>query len=121
MPDVCVTSLMIAVQIQLFFENVRQLSLESDLIRNEAAAYIDDLRSFKLPTQPRAKHWYAVDESRQRVLVEARAAATTGPSYETLAEVEHLSGAPEAAEHMLQAAGFRSHSNALAPWSSISG
>ncbi|HET9166510.1 MAG TPA: DUF3857 domain-containing protein [Candidatus Angelobacter sp.] len=93
-------------QIQLFFENVRQSAAEGDLIRNEAAAYIDDLRSFKVPVQPQAKHWYAVDESRQRVLAEARTVDATGASYETLAELEHLSGAPEAAEHMLQAAGL---------------
>jgi len=48
-------------QIQFFFENARQLSAESDLVRNEAAAYIDDLRSVKLTTQPQAKHWYATD------------------------------------------------------------
>jgi predicted Zn-dependent protease len=91
-------------QVQLFFENVRQSSSESDLVRNEAAAYIDDLRSFKVPAQHQAKHWYAVDESRQRVLAEARNAAATGASYEVLAELEHLSGSAEAAEHMLQAA-----------------
>jgi transglutaminase-like putative cysteine protease len=92
--------------VQLFFENVRQSSSESDLVRNEAAAYIDDLRPFKLPTEPQSKHWYAVNESRQRVLTEAHTAAATGVSYEILAELEHLSGAPEAADHMLQAAGL---------------
>ncbi len=90
-------------QIQLFFENVRQSVPENDLVRNEAAAYIDDLRAFKVPAQPRAQHWYAVEESRRRVLAEARTSAGTGASYEILAELEHLSGSPEAADHMLQA------------------
>ncbi len=91
-------------QVQLFFENVRQSVPENDLVRNEAAAYIDDLRAFKVPAQPRAQHWHAVEESRRRVLAEARTSAGTGASYEILAELEHLSGSPEAADHMLQAA-----------------
>ncbi|HEY2168920.1 MAG TPA: DUF3857 domain-containing protein, partial [Candidatus Angelobacter sp.] len=93
-------------QVQLFLENVRQSAAENDLVRNEAAAYIDDLRAFKAPTQSQAQHWYAADESRRRVLVEARTADGTGGSYETLAELEHLSGSPEAADHILQAAGI---------------
>src|ERR1041384_1380881 len=91
-------------QIQLLLENVQQSSAENDLVRNEAAAYIDDLRTFKLPAQPQARHWYAVDESRRRILSEARTTAKTGASYEILAELEHLSGSAEAADHMLQAA-----------------
>ncbi len=91
-------------QVQLFFENVRQSAAENDLVRNEAAAYIDDLRSIKVPTQPVAQHWYAVDESRRLVLAEARTAAGTGASFEILAELEHLSGSAESADHMLQAA-----------------
>src|SRR6476646_9444631 len=83
-------------QVQLFLENVRQSSAENNLIRNGAAAYIDDLRAFKAPTQPQAQHWYAAEESRQRILAEARAAAATGASYETLAELEHLYGSAEA-------------------------
>ncbi len=93
-------------QIQLLFEKVRQSSAESDLVRNESAAYIDDLRTFKVPAQHQAQHWYAAQESRQRILAEAHNAATTGASYETLAELEHLSGSAEAADHMLQAAGL---------------
>jgi cellulose synthase operon protein C len=93
-------------QIQLFLENARQSSAENDLVRNEATAYIDDLRAFKVTTQPQAQHWYATDESRRRVLAEARATAGTGAAYEILAELEHLSGSPEAADHMLQAAGM---------------
>ncbi|HZE25332.1 MAG TPA: hypothetical protein VE054_15155, partial [Blattabacteriaceae bacterium] len=91
-------------QVQLFLENVHQSATENGVVRNEAAAYIDDLRAFKVPTQPRAQHWYAVDESRPRILAEARASAGTGASYEILAELEHLAGSPEAADHMLQAA-----------------
>jgi transglutaminase-like putative cysteine protease len=91
-------------QVQLFLENVRQSAAENGLVRNEAAAYIDDLRAFKVPTQPQAQHWYSGDESRRRVLAEARAAAGTAASYEILAELEHLSGSAEAADHMLQAA-----------------
>ncbi|HSK43614.1 MAG TPA: DUF3857 domain-containing protein [Candidatus Binatia bacterium] len=93
-------------QVQLFLENVRQSAAENNLVRNEAAAYIDDLRSFKVPAQPVAQHWYAADESRRRVLAEARTAAGTGASFEILAELEHSSGSPEGADHMLQAAGL---------------
>ncbi|HEX3155957.1 MAG TPA: DUF3857 domain-containing protein, partial [Candidatus Angelobacter sp.] len=91
-------------QIQLLLENVQQSSAENDLVRNEAAAYIDDFRAFKVPTQPQAQHWYAADESRRRILAEARTAAVTGASHEILAELEHFSGSAEAADHMLQAA-----------------
>ncbi|HKR94924.1 MAG TPA: hypothetical protein VJW55_06165, partial [Candidatus Angelobacter sp.] len=84
-------------QIQVLLENVRQSAAENDLVRNEAAAYIDDLRAFKVPAQPQAQHWYAVDESRRRVLAEARAVAGTGASSEILAELEHLAGSAEAA------------------------
>ncbi|HEY2233290.1 MAG TPA: DUF3857 domain-containing protein [Candidatus Angelobacter sp.] len=91
-------------QVQLFLENVHQSATENGVVRNEAAAYIDDLRAFKVPTQPRAQHWYAADESRPRVLAEARTSTVTGASYEILAELEHLAGSPEAADHMLQAA-----------------
>ncbi|MGZ4829423.1 MAG: DUF3857 domain-containing protein [Candidatus Angelobacter sp.] len=93
-------------KVQLFLENVRQSAAENDLVKNEAAAYVDDLRAFKVPTQPRAQHWYALDEPRRRILAEARTAAETGAAYAILAELEHLSGAPEAADHMLQAAGL---------------
>jgi transglutaminase-like putative cysteine protease/tetratricopeptide (TPR) repeat protein len=52
------------------------------------------------------QHWYANEESSRRVLTEARTAAGSGTSYEILAELEHLSGSGEAADHMLQAAGL---------------
>ncbi len=93
-------------QVQLFLENVRHSAGEDELVRNEAAAYIDDLRAFKVPAQPQAQHWYAAEESRRRVLAEARTVADNAVSYETLAELEHLSGSTEAADHMLQAAGM---------------
>jgi transglutaminase-like putative cysteine protease/thioredoxin-like negative regulator of GroEL len=91
-------------QVQLFLESVRQSAAENDPIKNEAAAYIDDLRAFKSPTQPRAQHWYAMEDSRRHILAEARSAAETGASYAVLAELENLSGAPDAADHMFQAA-----------------
>lgn len=93
-------------QVQQFFESVRQSAAENDLVRNEAAAYIDDLRAFQVPLQPRAQHWYAIDGVRPRVLSEARDSAEKGADYAILAELEHTSGAPEAADHMLQAAGI---------------
>ena len=93
-------------QIQQFFQSVRQSAAENDLVRSEAAAYIDDLRAFKMPLQPRAQHWYAVEGLRQRVLSEARASADKDAAYAVLAELEHASGAAEAADHMLQAAGI---------------
>jgi len=93
-------------QLQQFLESVSLSAAENDLVRNEAAAYIDDLRAFKVPLQPRAQHWCAGDGTRQRVLLEARASAEKGADYAVLAELEHASGAPEAADHMLQAAGI---------------
>ncbi|HEX9254478.1 MAG TPA: DUF3857 domain-containing protein, partial [Candidatus Angelobacter sp.] len=93
-------------QAQQMLESVCQSAAENDLVRNEATAYIDDLRAFKVPLQTRAQHWYAVDGSRQRVLSEARASAEKGADYAVLAELEHASGAPEAADHMSQAAGI---------------
>jgi thioredoxin-like negative regulator of GroEL len=93
-------------QVQQFLESLRQSAAENDLLRNEAAACIDDLRAFKGPLQPRAQHWYAMDGTRQRVLSEARATLENGADYAVLAELEHASGASEAADHMLQAAGI---------------
>jgi len=92
-------------QVQQFFESVRQSAAENDLVRSEAAACIDDLRAFKMPLQPRVQHWYALEGSRQPVLSEARAQADQGAAYAILAELEHASGGPEAADHMLRAAG----------------
>jgi transglutaminase-like putative cysteine protease len=91
-------------QVQLFLEGVRQSAAENDLVRTEATAYLDDLRAFKVPTQPRAQHWYAVDEPRQRVLSEAQKSTEKGVDWAILAELEHLYGVPEAADHMLHAA-----------------
>jgi cellulose synthase operon protein C len=91
-------------QVQVLLEGVSQSAAEDPLVRNEAAASLDDLRAFKTPAQPRAQHWYAADESRQRVLQEARAGAAKSADFAVLAELEHLAGAPEAADHMAQAA-----------------
>ena len=91
-------------QIKTALESVRQTAAENEAVRNEAAAYLDDLRAFKVPSQPRAQHWYAVDEPRQRILSEARTSPASGTDFATLAELEHLAGIPTAADHMLQAA-----------------
>ena len=93
-------------QVELFLENIRRSAAEDASVKNEAAAYFDDLRAFKLPAQPQAQHWYAAAEARQRVLEEARTAAGDAAAYEILAELEHLAGSNEAAGHMLQAAGM---------------
>jgi transglutaminase-like putative cysteine protease len=79
---------------------------EDILIRNEAAASLDDLRAFILPSQSRTPHWYTVPETRQLVLAEAGRLAQSGEAsdFETMAELEYLAGAGEAAGHMLQAA-----------------
>jgi cellulose synthase operon protein C len=98
-------------QVQLFLENVHQSAAENEVVRNEAAAYIDDLRAFKVPAQPQAQHWYAPDAGRSRVLAEARIAPATGASLEILAELEHLSSSPEAADHILQAAALEPTAN----------
>lgn len=92
-------------QVSAALEGVRQSASEDNLVRNEAAAYLDDLRGFQMPpTQPRARHWYANPESSRRVLLEAQEDAEKNSSYATLADLEHLAGKPEAADHMLQAA-----------------
>jgi transglutaminase-like putative cysteine protease len=98
-------------QVQLFLENVHQSATENEVVRNEAAAYIDDLRAFKAPAQPQAQHWYVADAGRNPVLAEARIAPAAGASLEILAELEHLSGSPEAADHMLQAAALEPTAN----------
>jgi transglutaminase-like putative cysteine protease/thioredoxin-like negative regulator of GroEL len=92
--------------IQRVLETIRQSSKEDTLVKAEAAACLDDLRRFSLPSQPRAQHWYSARETQSQVLVEAHRAALSGNAagFETLAELEQLAGAPEAADHMLQAA-----------------
>src|SRR5690348_7530972 len=54
-------------QIQSALETIRQSNTEDLLIKTEAAASLDDLRAFRLPSQPRTQHWYAEPESRKRV------------------------------------------------------
>lgn len=51
-------------------------------------------------------HWYADQETRRQVLSEAKqlASAGGGNGYQVLAELEHIAGLPEAAEHMAEAA-----------------
>jgi cellulose synthase operon protein C len=92
--------------IQQALEAVRHSSTEDALIKTEAAASLDDLRKFIFPSQPRTQHWYAVREIRDQVLAEAQLAAASGkaPDLASFAELEHLAGVPEAADHMLQAA-----------------
>ncbi|HEY1939735.1 MAG TPA: DUF3857 domain-containing protein [Candidatus Angelobacter sp.] len=91
-------------QVLTALESVRQTAQEDDLVKNEAAACLDDLRAFRLPSQPRAPHWYAADEPRRQVLAKARANTAAASDLATLAELEHLAGMSEAGEHMLQAA-----------------
>ena len=45
--------------IQRVLETIRQSSKEDTLVKAEAAACLDDLRRFSLPSQPRAQHWYS--------------------------------------------------------------
>jgi len=59
-------------QVTAALENIRQSRTEDDLIKNEAAAYLDDLRAFSTPLQPRARHWFAVETERKNVLTEAQ-------------------------------------------------
>ena len=91
-------------QINTALEDIRQSATEDKLVKNEAAAYLDDLRAFSTPLQPRAHHWYAAEASRKSILAEAQRNLEKGTDYATLAELEHLACKPEAAEHMLQAA-----------------
>jgi transglutaminase-like putative cysteine protease len=93
-------------RVQQFLESARQSSAEDATVKNEAAASLDDLRLFSLPAQPRTQHWYSVQDSRKSLLTEASQASTSGSAgdLETLAELEHLAGATEAADHILQAA-----------------
>jgi transglutaminase-like putative cysteine protease/Flp pilus assembly protein TadD len=93
-------------RVHQFLDGVRQSPAETALIRTEAAASLDDLRSFSLPSQPRTQHWYAVESARKQVLAEAGGAAAPGSAaeLEILAELEHLAGVGPAADHMLQSA-----------------
>ncbi|HMC30954.1 MAG TPA: DUF3857 domain-containing protein, partial [Candidatus Angelobacter sp.] len=92
--------------VQQVLETIRQSSAEDATVKSEAAASLDDLRAFSLASQPRAQHWYAIEQSRKRVLFEASPAAGSGSAadFQRLAELEHLAGATEPADHMLQAA-----------------
>ena len=92
--------------VQSAVENIRQSDTEDPVIKTEAAACLDDLRTFRLPSQPRTEHWYSEQESRKRVLAEANqnASSNVAAAIETLSELEHLAGTPEAGDHMLQAA-----------------
>lgn len=93
-------------QVQSTLETIRQSSTEDPVIKSEAAACLDDLRAFRLASQPRTQHWYAEPESRKRVLAEAieKLGSQHALNLEILAELEHLAGNAGAGEHMLQAA-----------------
>ena len=93
-------------QVQSALETIRQSNTEDPLVKTEAAACLDDLRAFRLPSQSRTQHWYAEPESRKRVLAEANHNTESGnpADLEILAQLEHLTGASEAGDHMLQAA-----------------
>ncbi|HEU4416701.1 MAG TPA: DUF3857 domain-containing protein [Candidatus Angelobacter sp.] len=93
-------------QLQQMLETIRQAGTEDALIKKESAACLDDLRVFRLASQPRTAHWYEAADSRRQVLAEAaQAVETANPdSLQTLSELEHLAGAAQAADHMEQAA-----------------
>jgi transglutaminase-like putative cysteine protease/Flp pilus assembly protein TadD len=92
--------------IQQFLETVRQSPAETASIKNEAAAALDDLRAFILSSQPRTQHWYTEEKSRRQVLAEANqiADSSNAAGLQLLAELEHLAGVTEAADHMFRAA-----------------
>ncbi|HZD95709.1 MAG TPA: DUF3857 domain-containing protein, partial [Candidatus Sulfotelmatobacter sp.] len=92
--------------IQQELETIRQSSDEDAPVKAEAAACLDDLRAFRLPSQPRILHWYSTPDSRTRVLEEARRAAGSNNAgdLQTLADLEYLAGSAVAADHILQAA-----------------
>jgi transglutaminase-like putative cysteine protease/lipopolysaccharide biosynthesis regulator YciM len=92
-------------QIQKTLESLGQSGSEDALIKTEAAACLDDVRTF-LPAQPRAQHWYEAREMKNQVLAEAGRVADSGNAagFATLAELEHMAGVSEALDHMLQAA-----------------
>jgi transglutaminase-like putative cysteine protease len=91
---------------QQLLEAIRESSTEDASVRSEAAASLDDLRAFSLASQPRTQHWYANEETRKRVLAEANRAviSTSAVDFQLQAELEHLAGATESADHMFQAA-----------------
>jgi transglutaminase-like putative cysteine protease len=92
--------------VQSALETIRSSNAEDQLVKTEAAACLDDLRAFPLPSQPRTQHWYAEPESRKRVLAEVNqsAGSSQAADLESLAQIERLSGVPEAGDHMLQSA-----------------
>ncbi len=92
--------------IQKALDGIRQSSREDVLIKAEAGACLDDLRAFTLPSQPRTQHWYAARTTQDQVLADAHQTAVSGKAadLDTLAELEHLAGVGDAADHILQAA-----------------
>lgn len=72
------------------------------LLHSEAQAYLNDLnRSTVMLTA--ARHWYQEEETRRHVLARVGSPATAA-GLQLRAELEHLAGLAEAAEHMRQAA-----------------
>lgn len=86
------------------FEEITQQDAEDEaaLVHAEAEAYLSDIGVFlgKAPS-PQGRHWYQDAAQRTKVLAEA---AQPLLNMELLAELEHITGAPEAVDHMLQAA-----------------
>ena len=90
-------------RLDAWLSTVTTASSEAEVVRREASALSAEIRRDNSAITP---HWYRDEEARRQIFTEARqlTSAGTAESYEVLAELEHMAGLPEAAEHMEHAA-----------------
>ena len=78
---------------------------DGDLVRSEAQACLREIAGFESSSSSKnLQHWYEQEQRRNHVLQQAEKSGSGADGLELLAELEHISGVPEAPEHMQQAA-----------------
>jgi tetratricopeptide (TPR) repeat protein/transglutaminase-like putative cysteine protease len=88
------------------FQEIKTSTMETRTHgKNQAEAYLNDIAVLEGRTSVSGKlHWYQDPEEQKQVLAEAAKLEPTATNLELLAQLEHLAGVPEAADHILQAA-----------------
>jgi cellulose synthase operon protein C len=89
------------------FEEIARKEVDGreSAVRTEAEAYLSDIGALLgQPSGVQTRHWYQDVGQRGEVLASAGQLSPTAANLELLAELEHVAGAPEAPDHMLQAA-----------------
>ena len=83
----------------------QEASQSSALVQREAEAYLSDIDILE-GKQPSiaARHWYELAGQRRSILSQAKGAPSDAENLELLADLEHIAGLPEAANHMQEAA-----------------